>query len=212
MGALVMVESCILALTTGTALAQSLSTTSSTRAGPIGICTGASYPEIRAVWPARGLISEAAPAPVRPFAFTRVDINIGPLIDMDNSRRQDEDRQKKRQKELREQAQREESRRPYGSYGYAYPPSTYAYPPQDLYHYNYSNNRYYYDPLTGYYYQPSTGQYYYIRPGSGPSPSNNGHSRDGRPENTRSVTKEKSMGVGESGQFARILPGEGHRS
>jgi hypothetical protein len=205
MGALVTVESCILALTMGTALAQSLSTTSSTRAGPIGIYAGASYSEIWAVRPARGLISEAAPAPVRPFAFTRVDINIGPLIDMDNSRRQDEDRQKKREKESREQAQREESRWPYGRYGSAYPL-------QDLYHYNYSNNRYYYDPLTGYYYQPSTGQYYYIRPGSGPSPSNNGHSRDGRPENTRSVTKEKSMGVGESGQFARILPGEGHRS
>jgi hypothetical protein len=139
MGALVTVESCILALTMGTALAQSLSTTSSTRAGPIGIYAGASYSEIWAVRPARGLISEAAPAPVRPFAFTRVDINIGPLIDMDNSRRQDEDRQKKREKESREQAQREESRWPYGRYGSAYPL-------QDLYHYNYSNNRYYYDP------------------------------------------------------------------
>lgn len=210
MGVLVMVESCILALTTGTVLAQGLSATPSTRVSPIGIYVGASHPEIQAVRPARSRIGEAALDPVWSFAFTRG--GIGPLIDMDNSRRQDEDRQKKRNEQVREQARRnEELREHYRNYGYAYPPFAHAYPPEDLYRYDYSNNRYYYDPFTGYYYQPSTGQYYYVRPRSGSHSSNNGHSREGRPENAGGVTKEKSMSVGESSPLPTILPGGGRR-
>jgi hypothetical protein len=209
MGVLVMAESCILALTTGTTLAQGLSTT---RASPVGIYAGPSHPEIRAVGPACDRISAAALGPVQPFAFTRVDINIGPLIDMDNSRRQDEDRQKKRQEQLREQARRnEELREHYRSYGYAYPPFTSAYPPEDLYRYDYSNNRYYYDPLTGYYYQPNTGQYYYVKPGSGSNSASHGHSHDARPENAGSAKKDKSRSVDESSPLPRILPGGGSR-
>lgn len=212
MGMLFMVESCILALTTGAALAQGLSATSSTRVGPIGICAGASQPEIRTVGPACDQIGAAALDPVRPLAFTRVGINIGPLIDMDNSRRQDEDRQKKQQEQWREQARRnKELREHYRNYGYAYPPFTYAYPPENLYRYDPSNKRYYYDPLTGYYYQPSTGQYYHVKPGSGSYSSNNVHSRDARPENAGGVTKEKSRSAGESGPLPTILPGGGQR-
>jgi len=114
MRVLVMVESCILVLATGTALAWGLSAPPMP-VRPIGVYVCPSDPGIEAIWPVRCLIREAALSQVQPFAVTRV--GIGPLIDMDSTRRHDEDRDKKRNEQLREQARRnEELRGHHGNY------------------------------------------------------------------------------------------------
>jgi hypothetical protein len=124
-------------------------------------------------------------------AFT--PINLGPGIDMDNRRRQEEEesaREAQRNEELNEQARRNaEPRGRYPGYGYAPPgayPYTYPAPgsappypygyynnpyPRDArwyggYSYNPNTGPYYYNPRAGqYYYNPRTGQYDYITPG-----------------------------------------------
>jgi hypothetical protein len=104
-------------------------------------------------------------------AFT--PINLGPGIDMDNRRRDEDERAREAQRKenLREQARRDaELWGQYHSYGYQ-PPRTYSYrylPPGPY------QSPYRYDPeldpgdtpwYGGYYYNPKTGQYQYIKPG-----------------------------------------------
>jgi hypothetical protein len=195
MKALVMVESCILALTTGTAFTQGLS--ASTWVRPMGVYACPSDPDIQVTW----LTGEAALGQVQPFAFTRV--GLGPFIDMDN-RRQDEEDQERRHKEgLRQEAQRNEKwRELYRNYGYAYPPFAYAYP---------RLGPYYYDPYTGYYYNPNTGQYYYVSPGPGYSGyyyPNHGQYRDYRPDRERRE-REKREKAGAS--MSQSAPGNTSR-
>jgi hypothetical protein len=171
MAVLVMVESCILALTTGTAFTQGLAALST---GPIGIYACPSHPGAQAA----GLSGDAAVGRAQPFAFTRV--GLGPPIDMDSRRWDEEDREKRRKEELRRQAPRnEEWRERYRNYGYAYPPFAHAHP---------RLGPYYYDVFTGYYYNPATGQYYYVNPGRGylgDSRPNRGQRRDDRPDRER---------------------------
>jgi len=186
MRALAMVESCILALTMGTAWGQDLSA-APTWVRPMGVYACPSDPDIQAIW----LVGERALGQVQPFAFTRV--GLGPMIDMDNRRRDDEDRERRRQEQLRQQTQRnEEWRERYRSYGYAYPPFAYAHPRLGPYSY---------DPYTGYYYNPNTGQYYYVRPAPGYSGyhyPNSGQYQDHRPDKERRERERKTGKAGAS--------------
>ena len=153
----VMVESCILALTTGTAFAQSLSVPP-TWVRPMGVYACPGCPDIPATW----LIGEATRGQVPPFAFRRV--GIGPLIDMDNRRWDEEDRDRRRQEELRER---------YRDYGYLYPPSAYAYPRfGPCYHDPHTGH--YYNFSRGPYYNPHTGRHQYVNPGPGYYDANHG--------------------------------------
>jgi hypothetical protein len=173
MGVLVMVESCILALTTGTALARGLAALPR----PIGstaISACPSHPGAQAT----GLIGEAVLDQGQPFVFTRV--GLGPAVDMDSRRQHEEDQERRRKEQLRCQAPRnEEWRERYRNYGYAYPPFARAHP---------RLGPYYYDIYTGYYYNPDTGQYYRVNPGrgySGDARPNRGPHRDYRPDRER---------------------------
>ncbi len=153
MGAMVLVESCILALMPGAALAQGSSETQ-TWVHPGEVYTSPSDSGAQATWP----VGEAAVGQAQPSTFRRV--GLGPFIDMDNRRRDDEDREKRRQEKLRQDAQRdEELRQHYRNYGYTSPPFIYADPrlgsssrdPRTGRYYNYG---------TPYYYDPGAGQYY----------------------------------------------------
>ncbi len=152
MGALILVESWILALTTSTAAAQGLSAPP-TWVRPMGVHACPSHPGVQATW----LISEATAGQVQPSVLMRV--GLGPFIDMDNRRQDDEDRERRRQEKLRQEAQREEElREHYRTYGYTYPPFIYADP--RLGPYSRDPQTGYYNYGTRYYYSPDTGQYY----------------------------------------------------
>ena len=157
MGALIMVESCILALTTGTAVTQSPSAPP-IWVRPIGVYACASAPDIQATW----VIAEATPGRVQPFALTYGGLR--PFGYMDNRRWDEEDRERRRQEELRER---------YRNYGYTYPPSAYAYPRFGPYYHDPDTGRYY-NFSRGHYYNPSTGRHQYVNPGPGYYDANNG--------------------------------------
>ena len=141
MGAVIIVASWILMLPTSVR--------------PVGVYVGPSDSGAQATWPIREAVADQA----QPFAFTRV--GLGPFIDMDN-RRQDEDREKRRAEKLQQEAQRdEELRAHYRNYGYTYPPFIYADPRLGPYSRDPSTGRYY-NYGTRYYYNPDTGQYYDI--------------------------------------------------
>ncbi len=150
MGVLVIVENCILALTTGTALAQGLSA-APMWVRPIGVYACPSHPGAQAAW----RIGEVAVGQVQPLAFTRVGLRL--FGDMDNRRWDDEARERIRKEELRER---------YRNYGYTYPPSAYAYPRFGPYYHDPDTGRYY-NFSRGPYYNPSTGRHQYINPGPG---------------------------------------------
>ncbi len=152
MGALIIVESWVLALTTSTASAQGLSAPA-THVRPMGVCACLSRPGAQAAW----LIGETTVGQAQPFVFTSA--GLGPFID-DSRRQDDEDRERRREEKLRQDTQREEElREHYRNYGYTSPPFLYADPrlgpysrdPQTGCYYNYG---------TRYYYNPDTGQYY----------------------------------------------------
>jgi len=171
----------IAAVATGTSWAQSLSAPP-TKVDASGVHVWSLYPQIPAAEPVRDPIRQAL-AQGQPLAVTRV--GLGPFIDMDNRRRDEDDAQRRRQdRELREQARRHEElrdrarrteqwRERYRYYDRAYPPYTYSYPPRGYRYYDSPNGGYYHNPNTGYYYYPSrryyynpnTGQYYYSNPG-----------------------------------------------
>lgn len=157
MGALVMVESCILALTTGMAVAQSPSAPIWVRSGGVYACPSA--PDMQATW----LIAEATPGRVQPSAFTRMGLR--PFGYMENRRWDDEGGEGMwNNEELRER---------YRNYGYDYPPSAYAYPRFGPYYHDPDTGRYY-NFSRGYYYNPSTGRHQYVYPGPGYYGPNNG--------------------------------------
>jgi hypothetical protein len=158
MGVLVMVESCILALTTGTALAQGLSAPPMW-VRPLGVQACPSPPGAQATW----LSGAAAVGRVQPFAFTRVGLR--PFGYMDNGRWHDERGEGMwNNEELRER---------YRNYGYDYPPSAYAYPRFGPYYHD-PDTGHYYNFSRGHYYNPSTGRHQYVYPGPGYYGPNNG--------------------------------------
>lgn len=165
MRARVIAASLIVAVATGTGLAQSMSAPP-TRVGEIGLYAGRPDSQISASWPVGSPICQTPLTQAQPLAVTPV--GLGPFIDMDN-RRWDEDDAKRRQREqeLKEQARREqEFRERSRSYGYAYPPYPYDYPAHGYYYspsagYQYRSNGYYSYLNSGQYSQP----YYYRPPG-----------------------------------------------
>jgi len=153
----IMVESCILALTTGTALAQGLSAPPMW-VRPIGVHACLGHPSAQATW----LIGEATPGRVQPFAFTRVGLRL--FGDMGSRRWDDEGGEGMwNNEELRER---------YRNYGYAYPPSAYAHPRFGPYYHDPDTGRYY-NFSRGHYYNPSTGRHQYVNPGPGYYDRNN---------------------------------------
>jgi hypothetical protein len=155
MGAMIMVESYILALMAGAALHQGLSETP-TWVGSMEVRACLSDSVVLATW----LIRQAAPGQAQPLAFTHV--GLGPLIDMDNRRRDDEDRQRRREEKARQEAQRDEGLRThYRNYGYTSPPFIYADPRLGPYSPDLRTGHYY-NYGTRYYYDPDTGQHYDI--------------------------------------------------
>jgi hypothetical protein len=135
-----MVESLIVMLATCLSSTPNLSGLSA-GAGENGVSVCPPYFQIPATWlvwcpTCPELLSHQSPA--------LTPVCLGPIIDMDNRRRNDDDaRKRQRDKELREQAQREREFREWSRiYGPAYPPYTGTYAPQG----------YYYNPRTGYYY------------------------------------------------------------
>ena len=192
MRVLFVIETCILAWTTGTAWAQSPSA-ALTRVCQIGVYGCPNHSDIQATWPARCPMCQAVLGQVPPSAATRV----GPtaVADRDDRRRNEQARERARNEELRERARRNEElreqarrneelreRERFRRFGYVYPPYTYVYPPRGYYNPNYGyyyydpstgsyyyynpNTGYYYYPNQGYYYNPNTGQYYYSNPGN----------------------------------------------
>ena len=163
----VIAESLIVAVATWMSPAQYLSA-SPTRVGEIGLYASLPYSQISATGPIRCPVRQTLLTQAQPLTVTPV--SLGPAIDMDN-RRRDEDEAKRRQQEqeLREQARREqEFRQRAGPYSYAYPPFPDTYPPQGYYYdrstghyYQYGNNGSTYNSNSGQYYQP----YYYQPPG-----------------------------------------------
>ena len=183
-----MVESFIVALAVCTSPAQGWSAPP-VMTGETGVYACLPYFQIPATRPVRCPIYQTL-LTQRSFALTPV--GLGPFIDMDN-RRRDEDEAKKRQRdaELREQARRNEAiREPSRNYGYVSPPSAHT-QPQELYynpdtgHYeyreyqnrgqsNYQSPAYYYpsneyDPGNAYYYL----RYHYRDNGSTAAPAGN---------------------------------------
>lgn len=128
-----------------------------TRVCEIGLYACPTHADILATWPARCPMCQTVLSRVQPSAFTLV--SLGPLIDMEGRRREEDEkaREAQRNKELREQARRNaELWGRYPNYGY-YPPGGYPYtypPPGYAYQYPYN-----------YYYNPNTGQYEYVYPG-----------------------------------------------
>ncbi len=132
-----------------------------------------------AAWSARGPLRQAALPPVQPPEVVRV--SLGPMIDMDNRRRdEDEAKERKRKEELREQYRSYGYYTyPPGGYPYTYPPYVYSCPsPRNGYNYYPRGGLYPYTPNSGYYRDPGTGQYYhyYVNPPSG-YPSNKDSNR-----------------------------------
>ncbi len=157
MGALIVVESCILALTTGTAVTQS-PLAPPIRVRSIGVCACPSAPDIQATW----RIAAGTPGRVQPFALTygglRLfgDVDYGPW---DNG--------------ARERVRDEELRQRYRDYGYDYPPSAYSYPRFGPYYHD-PDTGHYYNFSMGPYYNPSTGRHQYVNPGPEYYDANNG--------------------------------------
>lgn len=164
-----------------------------TRVCEIGLYGCPSHAEIRATWPAQcptcGTV--LSPVPVPRLVRVSVPVDIGPMIDMDARRRdEDEKARQARQEELaREQTRRNaEAWGRYPNYGYYPPGTTYQYPynyyynpgtgqyefrnpqyayPYGAYSYNPGTGQYSYNPGMGQYsYNPNTGQYQYMNPGS----------------------------------------------
>jgi hypothetical protein len=160
---------------------------------PLESCASLGHADIQATWPARCPLCRTGLRPVQSPALVRVA--LGPMIDMDNRRRdEDEARERKRKEQLREQYGYYGYAHPPGGYNYAYPPGgyTYTYPPRAYsyayppggypytyppYVYTYPAPRngynqyprggpYPYSPPAGYYRDPATGQYYYVHPQS----------------------------------------------
>jgi hypothetical protein len=170
---LVIIEVGTIALATCTAFAQT--SVAPTEAGvcEIGFYACPSHVGIQATWPARCPLCRTTlrqmPSP------TLVHDNLGPAIDMD-SRRQDEEiaRERKRREELKERYHNYGYAYPPGRYGYTYPPGGYRYPypperythprPQDGYRYQSRSGLYLYNPQAGYYRDPTTGRYRYVNP------------------------------------------------
>jgi hypothetical protein len=157
MGALVIVESCILALTMGTTVTQSPSAPSiGVRSS--GVYARPSAPDLQATW----LIAAATQGRVQPFAFTRV--GLCPFGATDNRCWDGGTRERMRKEELRER---------YRNYGYDYPPSAYSYPRFGPYYHD-PDTGHYYNFSMGPYYNPSTGRHQYVYPGPGYYDVNNG--------------------------------------
>ncbi len=138
-----------------------------------GLYACPSHVGIQATWPARCPLCRTTLRRMRSPVLTGG--GLGPAIDMDN-RRRDEDiaREKKRRAELKEQYGYYGYAYPPGGYGYTYPPGGYRYPypperythprPQDGYRYQPRSGLYLYNPQAGCYRDPITGRYRYVNP------------------------------------------------
>lgn len=128
-------------------------------------------------------------------------ISIGPGIDMDARRRNEEEKAREAQRKEQLEEQTRQNAQLWGwhpNYGYV-PPGNYPYtysPPGSAYPYPYNYydglppeytnpyGQYYYNPHTGqfyyrpYYYNPKTGQYEYINPAQAPPNRENGARRE----------------------------------
>jgi hypothetical protein len=161
MGVLVIVESCILGLMTGTALAQGPS------APPMWVHPiGAHACPSHSGAPVTCLISEAAVGRAQPFAVMYGGLR--PFGDINNRRWDNKARERMREQELRER---------YRNYGYDYPPSAYGYPRFGPYYHD-PDTGHYYNFSMGHYYNPKTGRHQYVNPGPGYHDANNGRWRD----------------------------------